>query len=94
MTSQEAFDGLAGQQEATLIDVRTQAEWSFVGVPDLRPLGKEPILAEWQSFPSTGPNPAFAESVSDVLVKKDLTGTRQSISCAAPEHGAKQLRSP
>jgi rhodanese-related sulfurtransferase len=72
VTAQEAFEGLAEQQDAILVDVRTQAEWSFVGLPDLRPIGKEPILAEWQSFPSTGPNPGFVESVSDLLVEKGL----------------------
>jgi len=72
VTAQEAFNELSGQDDAVLVDVRTQAEWAFVGLPDLRPIGKEPILAEWQSFPSSGPNPEFAKSVSDLLVKKGL----------------------
>ena len=72
VTVQEAYDGLSGQEQSVLVDVRTQAEWAFVGLPDLRPVGKEPLLAEWQSFPSTGPNPDFAKSVSDLLVKKGL----------------------
>ena len=63
---------LSSQQNATLVDVRTQAEWAFVGVPDLRPIGKEPLLAEWQSFPPSGPNPEFVAAVSDQLVKKGL----------------------
>nr|WP_282449373.1 rhodanese-like domain-containing protein [Roseibium sp. CAU 1639] len=72
VTAQEAFNELSGQEKAVLVDVRTQAEWAFVGLPDLRPIGKEPVLAEWQSFPSTGANPDFAKSVSDLLVKKGL----------------------
>jgi len=72
VTSQEAFDELSSQANAILIDVRTQAEWAFVGVPDLRPVGKEPVLVEWQSFPSSGPNPDFAAVVSDHLVKKGV----------------------
>ncbi|WP_299808978.1 rhodanese-like domain-containing protein [uncultured Roseibium sp.] len=68
----EAFNELSNTQDATLVDVRTQAEWAFVGVPDLRPIGKEAILAEWQSFPSSGPNPEFVAKVSDLLVKKGL----------------------
>jgi len=72
VTAQEAFDGLSGQENSVLVDVRTQAEWAFVGLPDLRPISKEPILAEWQSFPSSGPNPEFAKSVADLLVKKGL----------------------
>lgn len=72
VTAQEAYDRLSEQDDAVLIDVRTQAEWSFVGLPDLRPVGKEPVLAEWQSFPSSGPNEGFAKTVSDLLVKKGL----------------------
>ncbi len=72
VNSQEAFEKLSDQQDATLVDVRTQAEWSFVGIPDLRPIGKEPILAEWISFPSTGPIPGFVSNVSDLLVEKGL----------------------
>ncbi|MEO0978844.1 MAG: rhodanese-like domain-containing protein [Pseudomonadota bacterium] len=72
VTSQEAFDALSEHADAVLIDVRTQAEWSFVGVPDLRPIDKEPMLVEWQSFPSSGPNPEFANAVSAHLSKKGL----------------------
>lgn len=46
-----AYKDLAGTSSAQLIDVRTRAEWSFVGVPDLGAIGKEPILIEWQSWP-------------------------------------------
>jgi len=72
VTAREAFEELSGQEQSVLVDVRTQAEWSFVGLPDLRPIGKEPVLAEWQSFPSSGPNPDFATTVLDLLVKKGL----------------------
>ncbi|POF33965.1 rhodanese-like domain-containing protein [Roseibium marinum] len=68
----EAFTELSNTQDATLVDVRTQAEWAFVGLPDLRPIGKEPLLVEWQSFPSSGPDPEFTATVSDLLVKKGL----------------------
>lgn len=72
---QEAFDRLSEQENAVLVDVRTQAEWSFVGVPDLRPIGKEALLIEWQSFPSSGPNPEFAATLSEQLSKKGLDQT-------------------
>lgn len=72
VTSQEAFDKLSNQQDATLVDVRTQAEWAFVGIPDLRPIGKEPVLVEWQGFPPSGPNQEFTGTVSDHLIKKGL----------------------
>ncbi|MEX2519650.1 MAG: rhodanese-like domain-containing protein [Paracoccaceae bacterium] len=55
-----AYAALAGGEKAILIDVRTRAEWSFVGVPDLSAAGVEPALIEWQSFPTMAVNPDFA----------------------------------
>ncbi|TWT15503.1 rhodanese-like domain-containing protein [Reyranella sp. CPCC 100927] len=37
---------------AVLIDVRTAAEWTYVGTPNVGTLGKAPIMIEWQTFPS------------------------------------------
>ena len=34
ITPQEAWDILTSNPDATLVDVRTDAEWRFVGVPD------------------------------------------------------------
>lgn len=72
ISAQDAFDALSSQQDGVLVDVRTQAEWAFVGVPDLRPIGKEPILTEWVSFPSNGPHDGFVATLSDLLNKKGL----------------------
>ncbi len=72
LSAQEAFKGLSSNEQAVLVDVRTRAEWSFVGLPDLRAIGKEPILSEWQSFPPSGPRPEFVADVSDLLAKKGL----------------------
>lgn len=47
----EAWGGLAKDAKATLIDVRTQPEWAFVGVPDLRSLGKKAGFVCWQVYP-------------------------------------------
>lgn len=57
-----AYAALAGNEKTILIDVRTRAEWSFVGVPDLSAAGAEPALIEWQSFPTMAVNPDFAEA--------------------------------
>lgn len=47
----DAWDMLAENGQAQIIDVRTRAEWSYVGIPDLSNLGKQPLLIEWQDFP-------------------------------------------
>jgi rhodanese-related sulfurtransferase len=38
---EEAWALLASTSNAALVDVRTEAEWDFVGVPDLTALGNE-----------------------------------------------------
>lgn len=50
--------------DSLLIDVRTAAEWEFVGVPDLAGIGKQPLLLEWQFFPGGHRNEAFAEQLT------------------------------
>jgi rhodanese-related sulfurtransferase len=53
--------------KAQLIDVRTLAEWNFVGLPDLGPLGRKVHCVEWQQFPSMAPNPNFVGEASAAL---------------------------
>ena len=48
-----AWDNLANSAAATLVDVRTRAEWSYVGVPVLASIGKATVFVEWDDF-STG----------------------------------------
>ncbi|MCC6734875.1 MAG: rhodanese-like domain-containing protein [Bauldia sp.] len=61
---EETWDALKASPEATLIDVRTQAEWTYVGVPALDTIGKEPILIEWQAFPTGARDPAFVQRLA------------------------------
>ena len=51
VSPEEAWNRLKENPEAVLLDVRTRAEWNFVGVPELSSLGKQPALVEWQRFP-------------------------------------------
>lgn len=69
----DAWERLASDPSAKIIDVRTQAEWSFVGVPDLSPVGKQVLLVSWQVFPTMARNDAFAAQVEAHGVKKDDT---------------------
>ncbi|MEO0999365.1 MAG: rhodanese-like domain-containing protein [Pseudomonadota bacterium] len=67
LTPTEAWELLKTRPDAVLVDVRTRAEWSFVGVPDLSPIGKQTILAEWRSFPGMAPNAEFGATVDAAL---------------------------
>lgn len=55
------WEALSQDPAATLIDVRTDAEWNFVGVPDLSAIGKQVVLIPWQVYPAMQVNGAFAE---------------------------------
>ena len=57
----ETWEALRADPDAVLIDVRTDAEWNFVGLPDLADAGKQPLLVPWQVYPSMQVNGAFAE---------------------------------
>lgn len=63
LTPQGAWDLLAANGQARLIDVRTAAEWQFVGVCDLSRLKKEPVLIEWQVFPAMKVNAGFVDAL-------------------------------
>lgn len=58
---------LGADPKAVLVDVRTQAEWAFVGLPDLSGLNRQPVLVEWQSFPGNRANSAFVEQLQGQL---------------------------
>lgn len=79
MLSADAYGLLAGEAAATLIDVRTQAEWAYVGVPDLSPLGKAVLFLEWQSFPSMQVDERFVARLSTML---ETAGVKRGTSLA------------
>jgi rhodanese-related sulfurtransferase len=62
-----AWEMLASTSTAQLVDVRTPAEWSFVGLPDLSPLGREPLRIAWQSYPDMQINADFVGDLTERL---------------------------
>ena len=63
----DAWGLLERETGAQLVDVRTRAEWAYVGLPDLSALGREVRCVEWQSFPDMAVNPQFAALVAQQL---------------------------
>jgi len=49
ITPVQAWKLLSDNPRAVLVDVRTDAEWRFVGVPDLSSLGREVVFIEWNT---------------------------------------------
>ncbi len=68
----EAWQALKDAPSSVLIDVRTKAEWVFVGTPDLSGIEKETLLVEWQAFPSMQVNPSFAEEVAKGFSEREF----------------------
>ncbi|MCD6035327.1 MAG: Rhodanese domain protein [Rickettsiales bacterium] len=65
-----AWEVLAANQEAVLVDVRTSAEWVFAGVPNLSTLNKEPLLISWRIYPSMERNSGFEEVLEQEVPNK------------------------
>jgi len=57
----QTWEALKSDPAAQLVDVRTDAEWNFVGIPDLSPAGKQTVLIPWQQYPTMQRNEQFEE---------------------------------
>ena len=68
---QKAWDALVSQNNARLVDVRTDAEWNFVGIPDLADAGKQPILIPWQAYPAMQVNTGFIDQMKQAGITPD-----------------------
>ncbi|MEH6360123.1 MAG: rhodanese-like domain-containing protein [Amylibacter sp.] len=62
-TPSDTWVGLKEITDAVLVDVRTKAEWSFIGIPDLNALGKQVILQEWNRYPDMSVNESFVANL-------------------------------
>ncbi|MEQ8654163.1 MAG: rhodanese-like domain-containing protein [Kiloniellales bacterium] len=67
----ETWEQLQGNPKATLIDVRSEAEWAFVGIPDLTSIAKEPLLLAWQHFPGMQVNQQFVQNLQAKVADKE-----------------------
>ncbi|WP_284943848.1 rhodanese-like domain-containing protein [Acidisoma cladoniae] len=57
----KVWQALQADPQAQLVDVRTDAEWNFVGVPNLADLNREVVLIPWQVYPTMQRNGAFID---------------------------------
>lgn len=68
----DAFRFLADHPDAQLVDVRTRAEWSFVGAPALPFRDAPPIFIEWQVWPSMQVEADFAVMLDAELARRGV----------------------
>ena len=59
------WEALQKDPKAQLVDVRTDAEWNFVGLPDLSAAGKQVVPIQWQIYPTMAHNAAFANQLKE-----------------------------
>jgi rhodanese-related sulfurtransferase len=71
VTAQQAWDQLSSDRRSVLVDVRTPAEWSYVGVPELSALGKTLVRVFWQGYPAMALNPRFADELARAGLSQD-----------------------
>ena len=67
----ETWQQLLADKDARLVDVRTDAEWNFVGIPDLSESGQDPVLIPWQTYPTMQPNPGFLDDMKRAGITPD-----------------------
>ena len=78
ISAAEAWERLKNDPQAQLLDVRTRAEWNFVGLPDLSSLGRRVHCVEWQGFPTGARNPGFTGEATQAL---DDAGAQVMVLC-------------
>lgn len=71
LSPQESWTLLETDPDSVLIDVRTDAEFSFVGVADMSGLGKKTIYASWLFYPSMELNSEFTNELGQKNLRKD-----------------------
>jgi rhodanese-related sulfurtransferase len=67
----DAWKILAEDPAAVLVDVRTPAEWNYVGVPDTSGLGKRVAFVPWALFPTMEVNPEFVAQMAQLGISKE-----------------------
>lgn len=82
----DAYQRLQNNPSAVLVDVRTQPEWVFVGVPAVERL----VRLSWQVFPAMQVNARFVEEFEQLGLAKDTevlcicrSGARSASAAAA-----------
>ena len=61
----QAWEILSEDPDAVLVDVRTDAEWRYVGLPELSAIGKQIHCVSWQCYPDMRHNGDFVAQIRD-----------------------------
>ena len=97
LSALKAWDFLKEDPNVELIDVRTSAEWHYVGFPDLNIAHKKPMFIEWRVLPDMSLNERFLDSLNKLVPDKNKSlvflcrtgGRSQEAAIAATKNGYK-----
>lgn len=71
ITPQQAWDVLTSDPTSVLVDCRTEAEWNYVGVPELSSIGKRTVFIEWVRYPDGAANETFVQELHESGIADD-----------------------
>lgn len=66
----EAWSALTQNESSQLVDVRTQAEWAFSGIPSLDTIKKTVKTISWKFYPQFNMNPDFITQLESAVPDK------------------------
>jgi len=67
----DAYKMLQSDKDSALVDVRTVAEWHYVGLPNLKEIDKDVIRLEWRQLPEMKKNNSFMASLMNMVPSKE-----------------------
>jgi rhodanese-related sulfurtransferase len=68
LTPTEAWELLDRDPQAVLVDVRSEAEWMFVGLPHVEELDKKLVTVSWNHWPGGARNDSFLDDLAEAGV--------------------------
>ncbi|MDD7909601.1 MULTISPECIES: rhodanese-like domain-containing protein [Pseudovibrio] len=71
-TVAETFAALNENAHSVLVDVRSEAEWVHVGIPQVPGNEDRILFHEWKAFGAEAPHQEFGATLSSIFVKKGL----------------------
>lgn len=72
LTPEQCFTAMR-EDQAILIDVRTRAEWAYVGFPLVEEGMMAPVFAEWQIFPQMEVDPDYVAKLERYLTEAGVS---------------------
>ena len=89
LTVQQCWDLLDQDSDAFIIDVRTMAEWAYVGLPMLNASMQPILLQQWQVFPEMMVDSEFVGQLQEKL--NSASASKESKLCFLCRSGVRSL---